>query len=219
MPTGLGWLFGILSRLSKGWRAQCSWGSFSDLLTSLSKQMLDELPCLKWKSPQEILALPHFELTSDYHWSLCRCSSQHYPPALSFHEARHCRLLYFCHVKASRTPPRFPSLFVPCYLLLMVLHAALGQLPCSLTSFASIAPLAEGDTGSPDNQEEDWWDGTAGCRASGGKHRRRVRVTGRRREGWRLLQSPFGRGKGPLWRQRKPWQSEVCETCSEMAGG
>lgn len=115
LTLGLGWLFRILSRLSKDWRERCSWGSFSDLLTSLSKQMLDELPCLKWKSPQEILAVPHIELTSTYYWTPCCCFPQRHPPTLSFHKADYYGLLHFCHATTPRTPPRFPSLLQPCY--------------------------------------------------------------------------------------------------------
>lgn len=115
MLTGLGWLSRILSRFSKDWREQCSWGSFSDLLTSLSRQMLDEIPCLKWKSPQGILAVPHLELTSAYYWTPCWCFPQHHPPTLSFHKVGYGGLLHFCHATTSRSPLRFPSLLLPCY--------------------------------------------------------------------------------------------------------
>lgn len=196
MLTGLGWLFGILSRLSKGWREQRSWGSFSDLLTSLSRQTLAELPCLKWKSPQGILAVPHFELTSDYYRSPC-C---HPPPrpsiTLPLYLSTRLLTAGSC-TSAIPNPPGTPS---SCHVTprLTVLHATFGLLLSSLTSPRPY---------NPPHRRWPWlpW-------PPEGPVRRHSWI----QSIWREVPKK-GEDEGPTQRWRKPLLSRVCKMFWETA--
>lgn len=169
--------------------------------------MLNELPCLKWKSPLGVLTVPHFVNI----WTLCCCPSQCDAPALALHKAGHWGHLPFCHVKTSRTAPAFPSILLPYNPTVGSLASCapvLSNLPCPYNPPSQkmiLAPLTTRTTSLMAESDPEHLEGTTGKGRWGDK-------------GWWQSLSSCGRSEALLWRWRKPLQSWICETYWEMAG-